>query len=51
MRLGRINLGETKYVIMGKRKDTGEYVYITSMILHSNPMCAKLFSCIEDARE
>ena len=51
MRLGRINLGETKYVIRGKRKDTGEYVYITSKILYSNPMCAKLFSCIEDARE
>ena len=51
MRVRNMDIGETKYVIRGKRKDTGEYVYITSMILHSNPMSAKLFSYIEDARE
>lgn len=51
MRVRNMDVGETKYVIRGKRKDTGEYVYVTSMILHSNPMCAKLFSYVEDAKE
>ncbi len=51
MRVRNMDIGETKYVIRGKRKDTGEYVYITSMILHSNPICAKLFNYIEDAEE
>lgn len=51
MRLGRINLGETKYVIRGKRKDTGEYVYITALMYHPNPINATLFDWAEDAEE
>ena len=51
MRLGRINLGETKYVIRGKRKDTGEYVYITSLMCYPNPLNATLFNWAEDAEE
>lgn len=51
MRLGRINLGETKYVIRGKRKDTGEYVYITALMCYPNPINATLFDWAEDAEE
>ena len=51
MRLGRINLGETKYVIRGKRKDTGEYVYITALMCYPNPLNAALFDWAEDAEE
>lgn len=51
MRLGRINLGETKYVIRGKRKDTGEYVYISALMCFPNPLNATLFNWAEDAEE
>ena len=51
MRLSRINLGETKYVVRGKRKDTGEYVYITTLMCHPNPINATLFDWAEDAEE
>jgi hypothetical protein len=51
MRLGRINLGETKYVIRAKRKDTDEYVYITALMCYPNPLNATLFNLVEDAEE
>lgn len=50
-RLGRMNLGEIKYVIRGKRKDNGEYVYITTLMCHPNPINAILFDWAEDAEE
>lgn len=51
MKLSRIDLGETKYVLRGKRKDTGDYVYLTRMICHPNPINARLFNWAEDAEE
>ena len=51
MRLSKMNLGETKYVIRGKERNTGDYVYITNMIVHHNCINAKLFDHPEDAKE
>lgn len=51
MKLSKIDLGETKYVLRGKRKDTGDYVYLSSMICHPNLINAKLFDWVEDAEE